>query len=61
MNKKHREAFRELRAWCEKYDAEISSDAIMIDEQNYTIKWGLFNNTTEILQTFINHSISSEG
>lgn len=72
MNKKHREAFRELRDWCKKYDAIISCyrqrltfdlDISKEGQDSYSMENQNFSDKTEMVyvSTIEHHSISSEG
>jgi hypothetical protein len=49
MNQKHKEAFQELRQWCEKWDAEISLIDVLIGETEYQTMFGRFYNRTNYI------------
>lgn len=70
MNKKHQQAFRELREWCKRHGIHFyagSEDHIFFqvgheDRSSCYCISGLFDEKVEVLLEphYINHSISSE-
>lgn len=51
MNQKHKQAFRELRQWCQKWDAEIYCTDIRFGYVDYTTTNEILRDNDPFMQT----------